>query len=105
MAIDTVLVVAVDVTATLGFAHWASRPGSYREGPRARRVMGILTAVWVIYLPVSGAVALGFGADALGAGERGAWQNLVIGAVAIACWPVVLLALRGRRPRHQALRP
>ncbi len=103
MGIDTVLLVALDVTSTLGFAHWACRPGSYREGPRGRRVMGILTAVWVTYLLVGGAVALGFGADAVGAGERGAWQYLVIGTVAMACWPVVLLALRTRRPSHRTL--
>jgi hypothetical protein len=82
------------VITTLNFASFAFRPGSYRTGPRGRRGMGIFTAVWVIFLLVGGAVALGIGADALAAGAQGAWQPLVTGAVAMACLPVALLTLR-----------
>jgi hypothetical protein len=72
---------------------------SYRTG----RGLGFLIAAWVIFLPVAGVGDLAIGVHALVAGERGAWQNLVIGAVAIACWPVVLLTLRRRRATHRTV--
>ena len=100
MVTETVLTVAVIVTGALGVALAAFRPDSYRTG----RGMGFLIAAWVIFLPTAGAAALGIGAYALAAGEQGAWQNLLIGAVAMACWPVALLALRRRRATHRTAR-
>ena len=103
MVIQTVAVVAVMVLGALTVALWAFRPGDYRTDPRAGRVPGFFTAAWVIFLPVAGAAGLSIGTYALAAGEQGAWQNIVIGAVAIACWPVTLLALRRRRAAHRNL--
>ncbi len=100
---ETVLAVACIVSGTANAALWAFRPGPYRPGPRARRGMGVLTVVWAILLPVGGAVSLGFGTDALATGQGGAWQGIVTGAVALACWPVVILALRKRRAMNQTL--
>lgn len=88
MVIETVLSFAVIVITTVNVALWAFRPNHYRTGPRARQAMGILTAVWAIFLPVGGAVALALG---------GTWQGVVTGTVALACWPVTFLALRKRR--------
>jgi hypothetical protein len=95
MVITTVVRVSVIVTTTLNLALWAFRPNSYANGPRARRWTGTYTVVWAIFLPVCGAVALAFG---------GTWQGVVTGAVALACWPVTILALRRRsvsRAAHQ----
>lgn len=100
---ETVAVVAVMVLGALTVALWAFRPGDYRTDPRIGGVPGFFTAAWVIFLPVVGAAGLSTGAYALAAGEQGAWQNIVIGAVAIACWPVTLLALRRRRAAHRTL--
>jgi hypothetical protein len=97
MVFETVLAVAAVGVTTVNIALWAFRPGSYRPGPRARRWMGIITVAWVILLPVGGAISLGLGADALAAGQGGAWPGIVTGSVALACWPVVILALRKRR--------
>jgi hypothetical protein len=69
MVFETVLAVAVIAITTVNIALWAFRPGSYRPGPRARRGMGIITVAWVILLPLGGATSLGFGADALAAGQ------------------------------------
>lgn len=100
MVTETVMLVAVIVIGSLGVARPAFRPDSYRTG----RGLGFLIAAWVIFLPGAGAAALGIGAYALAAGEPGAWQNLVIGAVAMACWPVTLLALRRHRATRRTVR-
>jgi hypothetical protein len=103
MVFETVLAVAVIAITTVNIALWAFRPDSYRLGPRARQTMGIITVAWVILLPVGGATSLGLGADAVAAGQRGAWQGIVVGAVSLACWPVAILALRKRRATYRAL--
>ena len=97
MVLMTAFWVAVIVSTTGNLALFAFRPDSYRTAPWGRQVMGIITAVWVIVLPVGGAILLGLGADALASGHRGAWQDIVTGGVALACWPVVILAVRKRR--------
>ena len=66
---ETVLAVAAIICGTANAALWAFRPGSYRPGPQVRRGQGILTVVWVILLAGCGAASLGFGADALAAGQ------------------------------------
>jgi hypothetical protein len=96
MVVQTALMVIVIVITTINVALWAFRPGQYRTGPRAARWMGIMTMVWVIFLPAGGGVSLGFGADDLAAGQSGGWQGIVIGVIALASWPVVILALRKR---------
>ncbi len=100
---ETVLAVAAIICGTANAALWAFRPGSYRPGPRVRRGQGILTVVWVILLAVCGAASLGFGADALAAGQGGGWESIAIGAVALGCWPVAVLALRKRRTMNRTL--
>lgn len=87
MVIETLVLVVVIVINSLNVALWAFRPNSYGTGPRARRWMGMCTVAWAIFLPVGGAVFLALG---------GAWQSVVVGVVALACWPVVILALRKR---------
>ena len=103
MVAQTVAVVAVMVLGALSVAWWAFRPGDFRGDPRTERWPGIFTAAWVIFLPVAAAAGLSIGAYALAADEQGAWQPIVIGAVATACWPVTLLALRRRRAAHRTL--
>jgi hypothetical protein len=91
--IETVLDVAVIVATTGNVALFAFRPGSYRAAPWTRRVMGIITVAWVIFLPVGG---VGVVAGALASGQQDAWLGIVTGGVALACWPVVILAVRMR---------
>ncbi len=55
--------------------------------------MGIATVFWAIALPAAGAVDLAGG---------GGWQGYLAGAVALACWPVVILALIKRRASRAA---
>jgi hypothetical protein len=59
--------------------------------------MRIVTAVWVIFLPVVGAPLLGLSAAALATGQPNAWQNVLTSSIALACCPVAILALRKRR--------
>jgi hypothetical protein len=85
--IETVLAVAMIVVNTFNVAMWAFRPNHYSTGRRARRWTGTFTVAWAIVLPAGGAAALALG---------GAW-GVVTGAVALACWPVIILALIKRR--------
>ena len=85
--IETVLGVGVIVVSTLNVAMWAFRPNNYSTGRLARRWAGALTVAWAIVLPAGGAAALALG---------GIW-GIVTGAVALACWPVIILALIKRR--------
>jgi hypothetical protein len=93
MVIETVAVVAVIVSSTVTIASSAFRPNHYSTDPRARRYGEIFTAAWAILLPAAGAAALAL---------DGTWQGIVTGAVALACWPVVILALRKRRVSRAA---
>lgn len=97
VVLPTVLELVVMIITTINIALWAFRPNYYGRGARARRLMGICTIVWVIFLPVASALSWGLGADGLASGQPGAWQGVVWGAVALACWPVAILALRKRR--------
>ena len=99
--IQAVLTVGVILFTTLIVALWAFRPRSYRSGPRARLGMGIITTAWVILLPVGAAVLLSLSADALTTKQPDAWQGVLTGTVAVACWPVAVLALRKRRANHR----
>lgn len=60
---------------------------SDRPSSRAGRVMGIFAVLWVFLLPVGGAVDLGLGVDAGAVDQQGAWPDIVMGGVALACWP------------------
>ena len=96
---ETVLALAVIVLTVFTTANvflWAFRPGFFRIGPRACRGMGAITAACVIVLPVGGAVLLALGTDAVATGRTDTWQGIVTGAIAVACWPVTILALRKR---------
>jgi len=103
MVIETVLTVGVILSPTANVTLWAFRPRSYRVSRGARRVTGIITITWVIVLPVGGALLLGLSADALATGQPDALQDILMGAVAMACWPVVVLALRKRRANYRSL--
>jgi hypothetical protein len=94
--LETALGVAVMVSTTINVALFAFRPDSYRTTPPVRRLTEFITVVWVILLPVAGAFGLGLGATGLASGQRGAWQGVVTGGVALGCWPVVILAVRKR---------
>jgi hypothetical protein len=94
MVIETVVQIAVIIMSTSNIALWAFRPNSYSVDPRARRITEGLTVAWVILLPAAGGAALGFG--------WGTWQGLAVGGVALACWTVVILALRKRRRSRTA---
>jgi len=87
MVIVTALVLLSVVATTVNVAVWAFRPNNYRTGPWLRRVLGIATVVWAVFVAVAGAVLL----------APGGWQADVLGGVALACWPVTLLAMRRRR--------
>ena len=87
MAIQTVLVVLMLVVTTANVALWAFRPNAYGTRPGLRRILGIATVVWAVFLAAAAALLL----------VLGGWQADVQGAVALACWPVTLLALRRRR--------
>jgi hypothetical protein len=93
MTIRTVLNVFVIVIPTLNIALWAFRPSHYASTTVARRWAVASTVAWVISLPVVGAVALALG---------GTWQADATGAVALACWPVTILALRKRHVSRAA---
>jgi hypothetical protein len=93
MVIGTVVEVVVIVVTTVNLAMLAFRPNHYSIAPRARRMTGICTIVWAILLPVGGAVDLAVG---------GTWQGVMTGAVALACWPVIILALRKRHVSRAA---
>jgi membrane-associated phospholipid phosphatase len=92
MVVATVLSVLSAVATTTNTALWAFCPDSYRMGPRLRRVTGILTVGWAVFLVVAGALLL----------VLGGWQSDVLGAVALACWLVTLLAVRKRRLTSRA---
>jgi hypothetical protein len=94
MVIETVVEVGVIVFSTINVALWAFRPNLFSTDPRARRWTEIITVAWVIFLPASGAAALALGSST--------WQGVVTGAVALACWPVTILALRKRRVSRAA---
>jgi hypothetical protein len=94
MVIETVVWVGVIVLSTINVALWAFRPNHYSTDPRARRWTEIITVVWVILLPVGGAAALTLGSST--------WQGVVTGVVALACWPVTILALRKLRVARPA---
>jgi hypothetical protein len=94
MVIETVVQIAVIILSTCNIALWAFRPNGYSVDPRARRITEGLTVAWVIFLPAGGGAALAFG--------WGTWQGFAVGAVALACWPVVILALRKRRRSRTA---
>jgi hypothetical protein len=94
MVIETVVQIGVIILSTFNVALWGFRPNSYSGDPRARRVTGAITVAWVIFLPVGGGAALAFG--------WGTWQGLAAGGVALACWPVFILALRKRRRSRTA---
>ena len=87
MVIQTVVWVAVIVITTANLAGWAFRPNHYSTGRLAHRWMGTCTVAWAIVLPAAGAAALAFGGA----------SGVVTGSVALACWPVILLALVKRR--------
>jgi hypothetical protein len=93
MVIETVAQVGVIAFSTINVALWAFRPNHYSTDPRARRWTEICTVAWVIFLPAGGAAGLALG---------GTWQGIVTGAVALACWPVTILALRKRRVSRAA---
>jgi hypothetical protein len=94
MVIETVVQVGLIVSTTINIALWAFRPNSCSTDPRARRFSEIFTIVWVIVLPAGGAAALAL--------ESNTWQGIVTGAVALACWPVTIAALRKRRVSRAA---
>ena len=87
MVIQTVVWVAVIVVTTGNVAVWAFRPNHYSTGRLARRWTGTCTIAWAIVLPAGGAASLALGGT----------SGVVTGTVALACWPVILLALVKRR--------
>jgi hypothetical protein len=87
VVIETVAWVALIVVTTANVALWAFRPNHYSTGRLARRWMGTCTVAWAIMLPAAGAAALALGGTSGG----------VTGTVALACWPVIILALVKRR--------
>jgi hypothetical protein len=87
VVIQTVVWVAMIVVTTANVAMWAFRPNHYSAGRLARRWTGTCTVAWAIALPAAGAAELALG------GRSG----VVTGTVALACWPVILLALVKRR--------
>lgn len=70
VVLQTALTVAVTVTTTANLALMAFRPSWYHQGPKVVRVIGILTVVWVTFLPLGGGVSLGLGADDLASGHH-----------------------------------
>jgi hypothetical protein len=87
VVIQTVVWVAMIVVTTANVAGWAFRPNHYSTGRLARRWTGTCTIAWAIVLPAGGAAALALGGT----------SGVVTGTVALACWPVILLALIKRR--------
>ena len=83
MAIGTVIGVFVIASNTLHVALMAFRPNDYSSGRLARRWRMGITVTWAIILPAGGAALLVIG----GTGD------VVTGAVALAAWPVIILAL------------
>jgi hypothetical protein len=77
----------VVVINTLNIALWAFRPNAHSTSPAARRWSGGITVFWAIALPAVGAASVAIGGIAL----------VVTGAVALACWPVVVVAFIKRR--------
>ena len=103
--IDTAIDVTVLLSSTANVALGAFRPRSQSTNPGARRAMRIVTAVWVILLPLGAALLLAASSVGLATGKPDAWQGFLTGGIALACWPVAILALRKRRAYDRNLSP
>jgi len=102
MAAETVLQLVVMILTTINIwifrNNFAVHAGTARALVwLARRGSRAIMVAWVIILPVASAVDWKLGADRLAASQPGAWEAVVTGVVALACWPVAIMALRKRR--------
>jgi hypothetical protein len=85
--IVTVLGVLSVVATSVSVSMWAFRPIKFQTGAWLHRLLGVVSVVWTVFLAAAGAALL----------ILGGWQADVLGAVALACLPVSLLAMRKRR--------
>jgi len=102
MAAETVLQLVVMILTTSNIwifrNHFRVHAGTGRALVwLARRGSGAIMVAWVMILPLASAVDWKLGADRLAASQPGAWEGVASGVVALACWPVAIMALRKRR--------
>jgi hypothetical protein len=100
MVTDIVFQVGTTIMTPIILLTFAFRPHLYGTGacirrlPGVHRVMLVCTVFWAIFLPVDGAAGL----------ATGSTRSIAEGAIALAAWPLVLLALVKLRRTAQAAR-